>query len=112
MAQHAGAHGAVLQRRGVFIKRDQRGKFLRDMGQEFADEDCGFAVDVAGNAAGHDTVHHQPMPENDVRHSQHALAQDRAMREHQAERCVVAHGADVADMVGDTFQLEHDGAQI
>ena len=33
------------------------------------------------------------------------------MREHDAERCIVADGAEIAEMVGDTLQLCHYATQ-
>ena len=43
--------------------------------------------------------------------AQHLLAQHTAMRVHQGEGGIVADSADVAEMVGDTFELSHQGAQ-
>ncbi len=54
-------------------------------------------------------IHHQPMPEGDSTRAQHAFAQHTAMRMHQAEGGVVAHCADVAEMIGDALEFGHQG---
>ena len=43
--------------------------------------------------------------------AQHALAQHAAMRQHDAERCIVADRAEIAEVVGDPLQLRHHAAQ-
>ena len=42
----------------------------------------------------------------------HALAQDAGLRMHEREGSIVADGADVAEMIGQPFQLGHQRAQI
>ena len=68
--------------------------------------------EIARDAARHDAVHHQPVAEAGVGRAQHALAQDAALRVHDGKRRVVADGADVAEMIGEPFQLRHQRAQL
>ena len=63
------------------------------------------------NAAWHDAIHHQPVPETALRGAQNALAQDAAMGEHEGKAGVVADGADIAEMVGEALELRHQSAQ-
>ena len=47
------------------------------------------------------------MAEASRRRSQHALAQNAAMGEHQRKGDVVANRADIAEMVGKAFKFGH-----
>ena len=51
------------------------------------------------------------MAEGDLGGAQRPLAQDAAMGEHEREGGVVADRADVAEVVGETFELGHHAAQ-
>ncbi|MCY1230220.1 hypothetical protein D9M72_426260 [compost metagenome] len=51
------------------------------------------------------------MTEGDVGGAQHTLAQHATMRMHEGEGGVVADRADVAEMVGEPFELGHERAQ-
>ena len=73
---------------------------------------CAVAIEIGGDAAGHDPIHHQPVAEGVVRRAQHVFAQDAAMRVHERERRVVADRADVAEMIGQPFEFGHQRAQI
>ena len=109
--EHAGIDGAILQRGGVVVEFDQRGKAPADVVERRPDGLGAVGVEVAGHAAGHDDVPHQAMAEGGVGGAQHALAQHAAMGVHQREGGVVADGADVAEMVGKPFEFGHQRAQ-
>ena len=66
---------------------------------------------IRRDAAGNDPVHHQPVAETRGGGAQHLLAQHAAMRQHQAERGIVADGTEIAEVVGDPLQLRHHPAQ-
>ena len=68
--------------------------------------------DVAGDAAGHDGIHHQPVAEAGFGRAQDSFAQDSALRMHDRERSIVADRADVAEMIGQPLQLRHQRAQV
>ena len=69
-------------------------------------------VEIVGDAARYDTIHHQPMSESGIRGAQHLLAQDAAMGVHERKRGVIADSADVAEMICQPFKLSHQRAQI
>ena len=52
------------------------------------------------------------MAEAGVRGAQHALTQNAGLRVHDRERRIVADGADVAEMIGQPFELRHQRPQI
>ncbi len=51
------------------------------------------------------------MPEDFVRQPQPVFAQARELRQAEAERTVVAQRAEIAQVVGDPFALEHQRTQ-
>jgi hypothetical protein len=67
---------AVLQGRGVVVKLDQRRKGLADGGDQLTDLLERIRGQIDANAARHDAVHHQPVPETDGGRAQNPLAQD------------------------------------
>ncbi len=68
-------------------------------------------IDVASNAAGHDVIHQQPVPERALVEPQHVLAQPGELGEAEREPAVVAEVAEVAQMVADALALEGERAQ-
>jgi hypothetical protein len=67
--------------------------------------------EIACEAAGDHTVHHQAMAEALVRGAQHALAQQSALRVHDREGGVIAYRADVAEVIRQALELGHQSAQ-
>ena len=63
--QDARANGALLQRCGVVVKIDEAREDPPDLGQKRAERRPGLVDEVGSNAARHDPVHHQPMPERE-----------------------------------------------
>ena len=107
----SGIDGTILQRSGVVIEFDKRGKAQADIVQHGLDGFRPAIADVAADAAGHDDVAHQAMAEGGACCAQHALAQHAAMRVHQCEGGIVADGADVAEMVGEPLEFCQQRAQ-
>ena len=71
-----------------------------------------LVVDILGEAAGHDAIHHQAMAERGPqarRTRSRNTAQCASIREKSS---VVADGADVADMIGEPLQFRIDRAQM
>ena len=68
-------------------------------------------VEVDGNAAGDDPIHHQPMAEQLAADPQDLLAQQSAMGVQQREGGVVGDEADVVDVVGDSLELGQQRAK-
>ena len=110
VADDAGGAGAVLQRRRVVVEPHDFGKLRLDL-LDHQQNAARAARRHVLDAARHDAVHHQPMPERAVGGRQHPLAENAAMGMDQRERRVVADRADVAEMVGDALELGHDAAQ-
>ncbi len=106
-----GAHGPILERCGVVVELHELRKHFSDFSDQRAQLRLSLRRDVARKAAGHDAIHHQAMAEANVRRPQAALAQDAGLRMHQDERGVVADRADVAEVIGEPFELGHQGAQ-
>ena len=107
----AGADGAILQGRGAVIQRNQAREAGAQIGRERAQPVRAVGRQVDRKPAGHHRVHHQPMAEAGGGGAQHALAQHRAMRQHQGEGGIVADGADIAEVVGEPFQFREQRAQ-
>jgi hypothetical protein len=63
-------------------------------------------IEVSDAARPH-AVAHQPVAEDRPCGAQDMLAQDAAMGVHQRESGIVADRADVAEMVGEPFELGH-----
>ena len=82
-------------------KLDQRRLHLRDA----------VGVEIGGDATWDDPIHHQPMAEARIGATQHALAQDAALRVHDGKRGIVADRSDVAEVIGQPFELGHQRAQ-
>ena len=80
--------------------------------QGLADARGAVGREIGGDAARHDPIHHQPMAEAGGGGAQHVLAQDAAMGMHERKRRVVADGADIAEMIGQPFELRHQRPQI
>ena len=79
------ADGPVLQRGGVVVELDERRKPPpyrppAELRIRLTPSD----VEIGGDAAGHDAIHHQAMAEARGGRAQHLLAQDPAMRMHDA----------------------------
>ena len=72
----AGGHGAVLQRGGVVVDRDQLGELAADCLDQRRNAVERARGHVLGDAAGDDAVAHQAMAKTGVCRAQHALAQD------------------------------------
>ena len=70
-----------------------------------------LAARHGSDAAGHDAIHHEAMAKTPSGAAQHTLTQHAAMRQHDAERRVVADRAEIAEVVGNTLQFGHQGAQ-
>ena len=51
------------------------------------------------------------MSESEIGGAQHALAQNAAMGMHEREGGIVADGADIAEMIGEPFELGHQRSQ-
>ena len=109
--QDAGADGAILQRGGRVVECHQRRKARAYFIDQRADPGGAVGRQIDRDAAGYDAVHHQAMAEAGGGTAQHALAQDAAMRQHDAERGIVADRAEVAEVIGDPFQFRHHAAQ-
>src|SRR6185312_2164035 len=107
----AGADGAILQRGRLVIEPDQAGEFPPDDVHHGVDRRAPLGGKIESDAAGHDAIAHQPMAEGRIRRAQHPLAQRAAMRMHQRESRVVADGADITEMIGETLELGHQRAQ-
>ena len=107
----SGGAGAILQRRGIVVERDDLLEARHDVVERRHDRGAAVRRNVLGDAAGNDPVHHQPVTERPVGRRQHALAENAAMGVDQCERRVVADRADIAEMIGDAFELRHDAAQ-
>ena len=65
--QDAGADGAVLQRRGVFVELDQLRKALAHFCDQCEQQACAFVREIAPNSARDDAVHHETVAEAGVR---------------------------------------------
>ena len=87
------------------------GKRARISSISAADTSGTVGRQIDRDAARHDAVHHQPMTEAGGGAAQHAFAQHAAMRQHDAERRIVADRAEVAEVIGDPLQLRHHAAQ-
>ena len=109
---HTGVDGAILQRSGVVVELDEAGKAPPDFRKRFLHGCTAIGGDVADDAARDDSVHHQPVAETGVGGAQNAFAQDAAMRMHERERGVVADGADIAEVIGQSLELRHQRPQI
>ena len=57
------------------------------------------------DSPGHDAIHHQPVAEAMIGGTQDAFAQQPELRVQHGERGVVADGADVTEVVGESLQL-------
>ena len=66
---------------------------------------------IALHATGHHAIDHQPVTEALVGDAQHFFAQMAALRMHHGKGCVVADGADVAEVVRESFELRHERTQ-
>jgi len=73
---------------------------------------CAVRLEIGRDTAGHDAVHHQAMAEARGCRAQYVLAENSAMRVHDGERCIVANGANVAQVIGQPLELRHQRAQI
>ena len=91
---------------GAVVQFHQRGIAARRSSTSVATGSLPRAQ-IGRDAARNDAVHHQPMAETHRRRAQHALAQHGAMRQHDAERGIVADRAEIAEVVGDPLQLRH-----
>ena len=69
------------------------------------------SLQIALHAARYDSIHHQAVTEASVRHAQDLLAQVSALRMHHGEGGIVTDGTDVAEVIGEPFQLGHERAQ-
>ena len=106
----AGVAGAILQRRRIVVQPHDLGKTRLDHVEHDGDGGRAVAGEILRDAARHDAVHHQPVPERDVARRQNPLAQDAAMRMQDGERRVVADRPDVAQVIGDALELRHHAA--
>ena len=109
--QNAGSDRAVLQRRGVVIEGDQGWKPVAHDRDEVAETAMIGQAEIDRHTPGGHGIHHQAMAERRGAGAQNLFAQYAAMGVHQSERGVVTDRADVAQMVGETLQLGHEGAQ-
>jgi hypothetical protein len=106
-----GPAGAILQRWRIAIERDDFVEPRLDFRERGHDRSGAIRRNVLRDAAGHDPVHHQPVAERPVRRRQYPLAENSAMGMDQRKGRVIADRADIAEMIGDAFELRHDAAQ-
>ena len=109
--QYARVDRPVLQRSGVVIELDQLRKAPATLAQQRTNERLALLVQIAPDPARHDLIHHKPMTEASIRRAQHLLAQVPALRVHHGKGGVIADGADVAEVIGEPFELAHERAQ-
>ena len=110
--QDAGGDGAILQRGGVVVDLDQLREAAPDVVEQPAQAVDAASARSAATPPGTTRSIISRWPKQASRGAQRALAQDAAMRVHHRERGVVADRADVAEMVGEPFELRHQRAQI
>ena len=100
--------GAVLQRRRVVIEFDKLWKVRSNVSDEGCDRIQLVLRQVANYPAGRDAIHHEPMTEALVRHSEHILAQKAELGVQHGERSIVAYGTEIAEVICQSFQFGHE----
>ena len=69
----AGGDGAILQRRGVVVQRDEHGEAGAHFGGQRPQNADPFRCQIHGDAARHHAIHHQSMAKTAAGGTQHAL---------------------------------------
>ena len=81
--EKARADGAILYRRGIAVKVDEaRNDFFRAAQQGVQRHDA-FHGQIVDDAAGDDTVHHEPVAEAQARGAKNPFAENAGVRLHQ-----------------------------
>ncbi len=106
-----GREKPVLQTGMLVVDRLQRAHLALDLVALPAQPVAHRRRQVGRDAAGHDGVHHQAMPEGLSGQPQPVLAQARELGQAEGQRGVVAECAEVAQVVGDALAFEHQRAQ-
>jgi hypothetical protein len=70
------------------------------------------ALDIEGDAAGHDAVHHEAVAEELLVQAQPVLLEAHELGQAEGQRGVVAQRAEVAEVVGDALALQHQARSM